>query len=91
MIVLIHPDACGALKKRRIGHWTFQRWTDNKSPHDGSEYTYICRVQFKRRSASWRSAGQAPYGTCSSYFSTMFLCWKIGVVGQPAAPKTPCG
>lgn len=52
MTVPVHPDACGALKKRGTVNWTFQGRTDHKNPHVSLKFTKGYRIYSERRTAS---------------------------------------
>jgi len=49
MSVPVHPDACGALKKRRAVDRTLQGRADLQNPHDGPGRSNRRRVYPKRR------------------------------------------
>ena len=36
MTAPVHPDACGALKKRKAVNRPLKRWLNHKDPHDGN-------------------------------------------------------
>jgi len=52
MTVPVHPDACGALKKRRTSNWALQRGTNHQDPHDGRKRENGCGFYSKCRAAS---------------------------------------
>ena len=52
MTVPVHPDACGALKKRRTSNRSFQRWIDYENSYDGRKRKNGCGIYPKCRKSS---------------------------------------
>ena len=52
MTVPVHPDACGALKKRRTGNRTFQRRINHQNSYDDRKRKDGCGIYPKRRATS---------------------------------------
>jgi len=53
MMVPVHPDACGALKKKqKTIHWTLQRRIDHQNTHNDGECGRSCGIHIKRRTSA---------------------------------------
>jgi len=60
--VPVHPDACGALKKRCASNRTLQWRIDYKNSHDGYKCPNCCRIYPKRGATPRCSPGQTCHG-----------------------------